>query len=290
MADAPVISGHTKTIGLIGTPVGHSLSPAMHTASFARMGEDCVYLAFDVQQQDLEAAARGMRALGFSGYNVTMPHKGAILEYCDKLSDAARLMGAVNCVDLKSGEAVGHNTDGAGFMRNLAEHDIDVVGKKMTIVGAGGAGSAIFTQAALDGMTEIDVFNVRDKFFDATVQRVAALSESTGCKLVLHDLDDKAQLQASVADSAVFVNATRVGMVPMQDECVLPAEYLHDNLAVADTVYNPRETKLLASAHARGLKAVNGLGMLLWQAAIGEEIWLGKQMDVPFIENKFFGE
>ena len=142
------ISGHTKTIALIGSPVEHSMSPAMHNAAFDKLGLDYAYLVYDVQPDDLESVVKGMKAMGVAGYNVTMPLKTLILPYLDELSDAAKLMGAVNTVVMQDGKAIGHNTDGAGFMRNLKENGVDIIGKKMTIVGAGGAGSAIFTQAA----------------------------------------------------------------------------------------------------------------------------------------------
>ena len=288
MDNVPNVTGYTQAIGLIGTPIKHSLSPALHTASFAHMGVDYVYLAFDVSPDQLEASARGMQAMGFAGYNVTMPHKTVVHRYLDELSDAAELMGAVNCVDLKDGKAVGHNTDGAGFMRNLKECGVDIIGKKMTIVGAGGAGSAVFTQAALDGVAEIDVFNVKDEFFAAAENRIGNVRERTSCVVTLHDLDDKADLQASVAESTLFVNASRVGMVPMDDQSTLPEEFMRPDLVVADTVYNPHVTSMLRAAQAQGSKTVGGLGMMMWQAALGEEIWTGKHMDIPFIENLFF--
>lgn len=282
------ISGRTKTIALIGSPVEHSMSPAMHNAAFEHLGIDYVYTAYNVDLDDLETVAKAMSAMGFAGYNVTMPHKTFILPYLDELSHAAELMGAVNTVVITDGKAVGHNTDGAGFMRNLKENDVDVVGKKITMVGAGGAGSAIFTQAALDGVASIDVYNIRDDFFEATQNRVDELSQKTGCSITLTDLTNKDALRASVAESALFVNATRVGMAPLDDECTLSEDMLHDGLVVADTVYNPRVTKLLAMASARGNKTVSGLGMLLWQAALGEKLWTGHEMPVDYIEGRFF--
>ena len=281
----PQITGHTQTIALIGSPVEHSLSPAMHTCSFDELGIDCVYLAYEVAPEELEAAAAGMKALGFAGYNVTMPHKTFIPQYLDGLSDAAELMGAVNTVDIKNGKAIGHNTDGAGFMRNIKENGVDVIGKKITLVGAG---SAIYTQAALDGVAAIDIYNMKDNFFDVTAERVAKVAEKTGCKMRLIDLDYKESLKQSIVESALFVNATRVGMGDLADQSVIPADYLVDGLAVADTVYEPRKTKLLKEAEAKGLKAVSGLGMLLWQAAIAEDIWVGKEMPTKLIEEKFF--
>ena len=148
----PNISGCTKTICLIGSPVEHSLSPAMHTFSFEQLGVDCVYLAYNVEPDQLEAAVNGMKELGFLGYNVTMPHKTYISRYMDEVSPAAELMCAINTVVIKDGKAIGHNTDGAGFMRNIKENGVDVVGKKVTVMGAGGAAMAIYTQAALDGV------------------------------------------------------------------------------------------------------------------------------------------
>lgn len=284
----PNISGHTYLVGLIATPIRHSLSPALHTASFARMGEDIVYLCFDVAPEQLEAACEGMRAMGFLGYNVSMPNKTIVHKYLDELTPAAELMGAVNCVDLTTGRAVGHNTDGAGFWRNVEECGIDCKGKKITVVGAGGAGSAVFTQAALDGVAEIDVFNIKDEFFVAAEQRCAMLTERTNAHVTMHDLADTEDLKRSVAESALFANASRVGMAPDIDGCVLPEECLRPDLAVADTVYNPQETKLLKMAKEHGCTVAPGLGMMMWQAAIGEEIWTGKQMDIPYIKSLFF--
>lgn len=157
----PNISGHTKTICLIGSPVEHSLSPAMHTFSFEQLGVDCVYLAYNVEPDQLEAAANGMKEMGFLGYNVTMPHKTVISRYLDEVSPAAELMGAINTVAIKDGRAIGHNTDGAGFMRNVKENGVDVAGKKITMMGAGGAAMAIYTQAALDALLRSISINER---------------------------------------------------------------------------------------------------------------------------------
>ena len=288
MAQLPNITGHTYAVGLVATPIRHSLSPALHTASFARMGEDIVYLCFDVDPDHLEAACEGMRAMGFLGYNVSMPNKTIVHQYLDELTPAAELMGAVNCVDLTKGKAVGHNTDGAGFMRNLKENGIDVIGKKMTIVGAGGAGSACFTQAALDGVAEIDVFNIKDDFYAAAEKRCAEVSERTGAKVTMHDLADEKDLAKSVSESALFANASKMGMKPNDDVCLLPESLMRPDLAVADTVYNPLETKLLRLAKQHGCTVAPGLGMMMWQAAIGEKIWTGKDMDIPYIESIFF--
>lgn len=284
----PNISGHTKTVCLIGSPVEHSLSPAMHTFSFEHLGEDAVYLAYEVLPEDLEAAVAGMKAMGFLGFNVTMPHKTNMYKYLDELSDAAELMGAVNTVVIKNGKAVGHNTDGAGFMRNLNENGVHVVGNKMTLIGPGGAGSAIYVQAALDGAEAIDIYRRNNDRQDATVERVKKVAEATGCNIRLLDLADRDSLKQSISESVVLVNASQIGMGETEGQSLVPAEFLCDGLAVADVIYVPSKTKLLEDAEARGLKAINGLGMLLWQGAIAEDIWIGKEMPTDLVQEKFF--
>ncbi|MFT0846724.1 shikimate dehydrogenase [Actinomycetaceae bacterium L2_0104] len=283
------ISGHTGLVALLGSPVEHSLSPAIHNESFKRLGIDAVYLVSNVTPETLGDAIRGARALGTQGLNITMPCKTAVLDHLDALSPAAELMGAVNTVACEDGRFIGHNTDGAGLLRSITEAGFDVVGKKMTVIGAGGAGSAVFTQAALDGVAEISVFNVRDQFFDSTSQRVASLSERTGSNIVLHDLDDKAKLAREVGESLVVVDATRVGMAPLDDISNVDKGWMHAGQAIVDTVYHPVETKLLRLAKEAGATAIDGLGMLLWQAAIAEEIWFGAKMPVDEIREFVFG-
>lgn len=289
MGETDRVSGRTKTIAVIGTPVEHSLSPAMHNTSFEYLGIDCIFLAYDVaREEDLEAAVRGMNVLGFRGCNVTMPYKTKVLEYLDELSPAAELMGAVNTVVFENGRAIGHNTDGAGFMRGVADTGIEIIGKKITLVGAGGAGSAIYTQAALDGVAEINVFNRKDEFFAEISQKIASLAEKTGCKMQLLDLSDTNALIESASDSALFVNATRVGMGDLENMAVIDASLIPPEVAVADTVYDPRKTKLLREAEASGHTIVPGLSMLLRQATVGEELWVNADMPVDLIKEKFF--
>lgn len=284
------ISGHTKTITLIGDPVQHSLSPAMHNAAFKYLGLDYVFLAHTVtSENDLKATIEGMRAMGFVGCNVTMPYKTKVLPYLDALSPAAELMGAVNTIVFEDGKAIGHNTDGAGFMRYVSDSDITIVGKTITILGAGGAGSAIYTQAALDGVGEINVFNRRDAFFQQAEEKARRIAQQTGCTIHVLDLADSQALKRSIAYSALLINATRIGMEDCQQSLV-PSEYLVDGLTVGDTVYNPRKTKLLLEAEQKGLKILPGLGMLLRQAAIGEHIWTGATMPMEYIEETFFAD
>lgn len=282
------ISGKTKLVGLVGSPVAHSMSPVMHTDSFQKCGIDAVYVAFDVTPDKLGEVVKGLADIGAVGYNVTMPCKTVVGQYLDELSPAAELMGAVNTVVIKDGKSIGHNTDGAGFVENLRHHGYEPAGKVVTIVGAGGAGSAIFTQLALDGVAAINIFNLKDDFWDATKDRVVELSHKTGVPMVLNDLEDKDLLRRCVSNSSLFINATRVGMPPLDDQCTLEEDMLHDNLFVADTVYDPRETKLIKMAKAHGLETAPGIEMLLQQAALGEKLWFDIDMPVDYIEKTYF--
>ncbi len=288
MSDMPKISGTTKLVGLLGSPVTQSMSPAMHTASFAKMGIDAVYLGFDVQPEQLESVVKGFAEAGVTGYNVTMPCKTKVLPYLDELTPVAELMGAVNTVVIKDGKSIGDNTDGAGFVRNMKLHGFEPEGKVITVAGAGGAGSAVFTQLALDGVVAINIFNRHDDFWDVTQKKIMELSSKTGVPMVLGDLDDKELLARAIKNSDLFVNATRVGMAPIEDECVIDEDMLHEGLFVADTVYEPRETKLIRMAKEHDLQTAPGLGMLLQQAALGEKIWFDVDMPTDYIEEEFF--
>lgn len=278
------ISGRTKLACLIGSPVAHSASPLMHNTSFAQLGVDAVYLAFDVAPTDLERVALALPRMGAIGYNVTMPHKASILPLLDDLSDAARLMGAVNTVKVEAdGRTTGHNTDGAGFWRGMSERGFDVRGKRVVILGAGGAGSALFVQAALEGAASVDVFNSRSPRFQAAVDRAATVEAHTGCAVRVHDLADGEALASCCARADAIVNATNVGMAPHEDGCLLSPALIPAGAWVADAVYNPRETKLLRMAQRRGNPTMPGIDMIIWQGAIAEEIWLDRRMDVDLV-------
>jgi shikimate 5-dehydrogenase len=280
---APRISGHTKLAMLLGTPVAHSLSPAIHNTSFAALGIDAVYLVADVTAPALPAALSGARVLGMLGLNVTMPHKAAVIPYLDSVTSAAEFMGAVNTIAIENGKMIGHNTDGAGLLRSISEAGFPVRGSSVTILGAGGAATAAFTQAALDGASRVTVFNHRSARFAAAEERLAALHSQTGVPCTIHDLADNNALAAAVAASDIVINATPAGMAPRTDSCLVDEAWLHAGQAVADTVYFPIDTVLLQRAAHAGATPINGLGMLLWQAAIAEEIWTGQHMPVDFI-------
>ena len=282
------ITGYTQLTGLLGSPVKHSISPMMHNTGFQALGLDFVYLCFDVNEETLEDAVKGLRTLHVKGFNLTMPNKNKILEYLDELSPAARLIGAVNTVENREGKLIGHNTDGIGFMRAVREQDIDVAGKCITLMGIGGAATAICTQAALDGAGRIYVFaRMTSKYLPRMKELIRRLKSETGCEILLCDNEDKDRLKKSLRESVLLVNATSVGMAPDEEGCILPGkDYLHEGLAVGDIVYNPWETRLLRMAKEAECKGFNGYAMLLYQGAEAFRIWTGREMPVEVVREK----
>lgn len=279
------ITGHTELIGLMAYPIRHSSSPAMQNEAFAKMGFDYAYLAFEVDNDNLEDAIRSIRALKMRGSNVSMPNKTVVHKYLDHLSPAAELTGAVNTIVNDDGVLTGHITDGTGFMAALRDNAIDVIGKKMTIVGAGGAATAIEIQAALDGVAEISVFNRKDEFWERAQRNVDVINEKTDCRAELFDLDDLEILKAEIAYSCLFVNATGMGMKPLEGKTYIPdASYLRPDLIVADVVYSPAETALLKMAKQVGCKCMNGFGMMLFQGSAAFELWTGKPMPIEYMK------
>lgn len=285
------ISGHTKLFCLIGSPVGHSGSPAMYNYSFARTGVDAAYLAFDIPLEQTQAAVDALKLLNVGGFNVTMPDKTAVASIVDELSPAARLIGASNTVTVgEDGKLTGHNTDGIGFVRNLQEHGVEVKGKKLVVLGAGGAATAICVQAALDGAESIAIFNRKDEFYANGEHTVEKLAQAVpACKVSISPLEDSAALAAAVQDCDILVNATKVGMKPLDEESLIDPALFRADLVVADTVYNPRETKMIQQAQAAGCKAaVGGIGMLLWQGVAAYKLFTGKDMPAQEVLEKFF--
>lgn len=284
------ITGHTRLIGLFAKPIRHSISPMIQNAALTALGIDAVYLAFDVEKQDMSKAIESMHTLEMLGANISMPNKQVTLDFMDDLSDSARLIGAVNTIVNEEGRLIGHNTDGTGFIRSLSESGISPKGKTMTITGAGGAATSIIVQAALDGMKEIRIFNLKDSFYDNLSAIIPSIQETTRCNITLNDLGDVSLLKNSIATSDILTNATGMGMAPNQDKMSIPnADMLHDKLFVADVVYNPRETLLLKQAKEHGCQTMNGLGMLLYQGAAAFKLWTGQEMPIevvrPVLEN-----
>ena len=284
------ITGHTGLMCLLGSPCRHSISPMMHNKAFESLGLDYRYLAFEVNETTLKTAVEGLKALGARGFNLTMPCKNQMVSLCDELSPAAKLIGAVNTVVNNHGILTGYNTDGIGYMQSVKDAGFDIIGKKMTLLGAGGAATAILVQAALDGVSEISVFlRKTSRFYERAEITAKALMEETNCKIKLCDFNDPELLRHELADSAILVNGTSIGMAPDVDACPIPsADLLPDGIIVSDIIYNPKETKLLTMAREKGLPYFNGTYMLLYQGSEAFRLWTGCEMPVDLIKNSFF--
>ena len=283
------ITGHTKLTGLLGSPVSHSISPMMHNEAFRQLDLDYVYLAFDVEKQELAPTVGGLRAMKVRGFNITMPHKHAMCQLCDSLSPISEILGTVNTVVNEDGHLTGYTTDGIGYMRGLQEDGYEILGKKMTLLGAGGAASSILAQAALDGVAEISVFNRQGTNFEHTQKLIQLLKERTNCRIRLFDIADSAALRREVSESALLTNATSVGMAPNTDASLIQdATLFRPDLIVSDVIYHPSETKLLRDAKKAGCRTQNGLSMLLYQGAESFRLWTGEEMPVSIIREKYF--
>ena len=276
------IDGHTRLLGLIGTPVGHSKSPAMYNYCFEKYGLNCAYLAFDVDMEHVEDAVAAIRTFNLQGANVTMPLKNAVIPYLDEVSPASQAIGSVNTIVNRDGRLCGYVTDGMGYTGELRRGGVEIAGKTVTLLGAGGAASAIAIEAALEGAKEIRVFNKRDAFWDRALANLKTIGEAApSCKMSLSDLDDSEALRESIAGSDILTNATRVGMKPMDGESLITdTTMFRPELIVTDVVYDPEETKLLRDAKAAGCRTFDGLGMLVEQGAASFKLYTGLEMPV----------
>lgn len=284
------ISGTTTMLGLIGTPVAHSKSPAMYNHCFQKFGLDWAYLAFDIPAERAGEAVAAIRTLHMRGANVTMPCKNAVIPFLDELTPAARAIQAVNTIVNEDGVLVGHNTDGCGYTQNLRRNGIEVEGKKIVLLGGGGAASAIAIQAALEGVAEIAVFNLRDAFWPRVEQGLKAIAQAApGCAISLRDLEDRAALKAAIDRCDILSNASRVGMAPYEDQSnITDGSWYRPDLVVTDVVYAPPETKMLREARAAGCKTCDGLGMLLCQGAEAFRLYSGLEMPVEEIRTLLY--
>ena len=268
------IDGYTRLAAVVANPIKHSISPFIHNSAFEATGINGVYLAWEVEVSDLAETVANIRRYQMFGINLSMPYKEEVIPYLDELSDEVRLIGAVNTVVNQNGNLIGYNTDGKGFFKSLPSFTI--LGKKMTLLGAGGAAKAVLAQAILDGASQVSVF-VRSTSMEKTKAYLERLQSETGFRVDLYALEEHSVLQERIADADLLVNATSVGMdgksSPVPENLLLP-----ENLLVADIIYQPFETPFLQWAKSQGNVAVNGLGMLLYQAAEAFKLWTGKDM------------
>src|SRR3990170_1157666 len=252
------ISGKTRVCGVIGDPIEHSLSPFMHNAAFAHLKLDFVFLAFRVKAAELENAVCGVRGLGIHGLNITMPHKSAVLKYVDKVDSTVKFLGAANTILNKNGKLIGYNTDGVGAVKAITENGISLKGKKVLLLGAGGAAKAIAFSLAKE-VEELVILNRSSK-------KAKTLAESLRMKFdkkIFGGPLSSSSIQKSLADSDVLINGTSVGMAPNTGETLVQQRWLKPDLCVMDIVYNPLETKLAEDAKTAGASVVSGIEMLL---------------------------
>ena len=268
------IDGYTRLAAVVANPIKHSISPFIHNQAFEATHTNGVYVAWEVEATDLAETVANVRRYQMYGINLSMPYKEQVISYLDQLSEEARLIGAVNTVVNREGTLIGYNTDGKGFFKSLPSFKIS--GKKMVLLGAGGAAKAILAQAILDGVSQISVF-VRSSSMEKTRPYLEKIQNATGFRVDLFALEDVQDLQDSITQADLLVNATSVGMdgssQPIPTSIVLP-----EKLLVADVIYQPFETPFLKWAKEQGNQSINGLGMLLYQAAEAFELWTGKEM------------
>lgn len=289
------IDGRTKLVGLLATPIGHSLSPRMHNLGYTLKGLNYAYLAFEVGNETLEKTIEGFKAAGVAGFNVSMPNKMEVIKYLDELDNSAKYSGAVNTVVNRNGTLVGYNTDGLGYVKNLEDHGVDLKGKKVTLVGSGGVATPIAIQLTQSGISEISIFARNDNFFhqaESNVQYINNEMKDFGVKANIFPLEDKDAFRREVAESVLLANGTSLGMKPLEKLSIIDdaLDVLREGLVVSDVVYNPPKSKLLQQAEEGGATAINGLGMMLWQGALGFKLFTGEEMPREEIEKIMFSD
>jgi len=268
-------SSETKLIAIIGDPIERSLSPAMHNAAFEALHLNYAYMALRVPQGALDGAIATARVLKIAGMNVTHPHKIKILSLLDGLDDSAELVGAVNTVKNDRGKLIGYNTDGAGAVRALESEAGELAGRRILLLGAGGAARAIAFSLVKEGAE----LNIANRTTSRAKELTAAIKRSLGTNVCIINLNRK-ELAETIKNTDIIINATTIGMHPNVNRTLLTAEMMHKGLIVNDIVYEPLQTRLLTEAKKAGARTVTGLGMLIHQAALSFEIWTGRRAPI----------
>lgn len=270
-----MITGQTKNFGVIGHPIGHSLSPAMQNAGIQAAGLDAVYIAMPVMEAELGQAVDGLRTLGFRGFNVTIPHKQAVMEYLDEIDEDARIIGAVNAVSIKDGRLKGYNTDMAGFLQGMYSHGFSPKGTHAVLLGAGGAARAIIWGLIKEGVKSLAI-GVRN------VPKVQPVAEYFRPYMDIQVMDWQSEAFCRRLQKAqLLVNSTPLGMAPHVD-AMPPVDFglVSKDAFVYDIVYTPAETMFLRTAREHGCRTLNGEEMLVGQGAEAFRLWTGRQLPV----------
>jgi len=278
-----MITGKTHICGLIGDPVEHTMSPAIHNAAFKKLGLDYVYVAFRVKPENLARAVAGLRALNVRGFNVTIPHKVSVVPLLDNLDPLAEKIGAVNTVVNDGGHLKGYNTDAEGFFRALRDKGIAPQDKEVIVLGAGGASRAISYILAANG-ARLTVLN-RSLELEWAKDIAGLIRRELGKEVKVGVLTPRT-LSPALEKADILVNATSVGMNPSSDKSPVPAGLLKRRHIVFDIVYNPMMTKLIREAKAVGAKVIGGVDMLAWQGALAFEKWTGRTAPVDLMRRE----
>jgi shikimate dehydrogenase len=274
-----LITGKTALVGIMGDPVEHSLSPPMHNAAFKHLKMDYVYVPFHVKRDDLGSAIIGARSMGIKGLNITIPHKTEVINYLNEITQAAKLIGAVNTIKFEKKKITGYNTDGMGAVKAIGEKT-PINGKKIIIIGAGGAARAISYQLLFSGAGEVLIANRTMEYACKLTDDLRGnFNASIGCL----GLNEK--LNEELNDTDVLVNTTPVGMHPNEDQKpIVTSDMMHRDLVVNDIVYNPLKTGLLKEAEKAGAKTISGTKMLIYQGLESFRIWTGITPPVEIFE------
>ena len=273
------VDGFTEVVGLFGYPVKHTLSPPMHNAAYRAMGLNLIYLAFEVKPERLLEALKAAILFHWKGLNLTIPFKEKVLPFLDEITPEARAIGAVNTIKIQDNRLLGYNTDGGGFYHSLKEKGVEVTGKKMLILGAGGAARAIVLELVHQGSGQIMVAN---RTLSRARQLVKDISpQAKGCKIRVIPLEEPI-LSNSVQEANILINATSVGLHP-RDSLLISPDAISPPLIVCDLIYSSPETPLLRIAGEKGCRSINGQGMLLYQGAQAIKIWTGKEPPVELM-------
>ena len=274
-----------ELVGVFGCPIDENPTVVIEEAGFAELGLNFRYLTIKVEPDDLGAAMAGLKAFDMRGINLTIPHKVEVLKYLDELSPAAQVIGAVNTVVNNNGKLFGENTDGKGFLKALHDADVALEGKKLTMLGAGGAARAIAVECALDGAKEMVIIN-RNK---ARGEELAALiNEKTDCSATYIPWEGTAEIPA---DTDILINGTSVGLFPnVDDKPDINYDQVTESMVVCDVVINPPDTAFLKEAVKRGAKTVSGIGMVVNQAAVNFTLWTGEEAPWQVMYDAFKAE
>lgn len=276
------IQGTTQLTGLLGYPIKHSKSPNMHNTAFEKLGLDYVYLAFDIENGSLSQGIDAMKTLNARGFNITMPHKEKVIDFLDEISHDAKIIGSVNTVLNNNGKLIGYNTDGRGLVKAIDQVNANFRGKKVVVIGAGGAGKAVAVQLAFEGAKEVVVMNRTLANAEKVRDRISEhIPKSKARALPL----DEELLKEELKDAVLLVQCTPVGMKDTRDQSLVSnMDTLDKDLLVVDIIYDPKKTKLLSIAEEVGCRTMNGIGMMIYQGALAFKIWTGEDMPIDYAD------